>query len=741
MNMFKSGKRTILMIVLMISLFVVFFVWTSGKDGFSLSFDGITKFRRGLDVSGGTKLTYKIDFSKYDEIYGNQTELNAAKTNAQNIIFQNIDGRISSLGVSDYNAYPQQRNDETQIVVELGGITDMNQAKEIIGKTVELEFKLPNPEVSNKEERKTYANKIYQDVKNAPEKMKEFENKGSENVFYTTYDHKTLLELPSVYSDHIELLENTKEGEVSQFIEGKYGDQKYYNESGALETQEINGYTFIKLSKKETNTREKITLQDIVEVASKLGLHIEESLDIAGTDRGIASGSYVIANNQLQFNQGPIYNNEEAYTVRILQYIPEDLSSLTGAEYEAAAKKINDKKEFVTKELENDPKAEFSEVSLVYENTMSLTEIKKYFPSFVNQEKKTAKAYEQEGVIYFIYVSDKKAVNDQWYGFVIINDVDASAFEKEIKSETYYTFEEIFVQDQLTWVPALSSKGQSLDGKDFQYAETSISQLGEHVVAIHFNSIGKEVFCDITKHNLKKELAIFIGGKKITSPVIQAEICDGTAQIDGNFTKDSAKIMATELNEWALPAPLILIQEEKVAPSLWENAFMGAVIALVFGIVAIFVYMTVLYGIKKGLVTLCSIVSYTVVLLAVVKITGYALSLSGIAAIILSIGMAVDANVLIFERMKEEEENNGKSEAAAINVAYERSFAAIKDSQISTGIIGLFLFFIGINMFKGFGAMLVVGVLLTLLINVPLIKIYLTKILGVKEETTTKKKK
>lgn len=168
---------------------------------------------------------------------------------------------------------------------------------------------------------------------------------------------------------------------------------------------------------------------------------------------------------------------------------------------------------------------------------------------------------------------------------------------------------------------------------------------------------------------------------------------------------------------------------------------MGAVIALVFGIVAIFVYMIALYGIKKGLVTLCSIVSYTVVLLAVVKITGYALSLSGIAAIILSIGMAVDANVLIFERMKEEEENNGKSEAAAINVAYERSFAAIKDSQISTGIIGLFLFFIGINMFKGFGAMLVVGVLLTLLINVPLIKIYLTKILGVKEETTTKKKK
>lgn len=131
--------------------------------------------------------------------------------------------------------------------------------------------------------------------------------------------------------------------------------------------------------------------------------------------------------------------------------------------------------------------------------------------------------------------------------------------------------------------------------------------------------------------------------------------------------------------------------------------------------------MVVLYGIKKGIVTLISLVAYTLVLLAIVKITDYALSLSGIAAIILSIGMAVDANVLIFERMREEQEG-GKDIKSAIKIAYERSFTAIKDSQVSTGIIGFFLFCIGINIFKGFGLMLVVGVILTLCVNVPLIR-------------------
>ena len=131
--------------------------------------------------------------------------------------------------------------------------------------------------------------------------------------------------------------------------------------------------------------------------------------------------------------------------------------------------------------------------------------------------------------------------------------------------------------------------------------------------------------------------------------------------------------------------------------------------------------MTWIYGWKKWLVSLLSLTIYTMVLFAIVKIIDYTLSLSGIAAIILSIWMAVDANVLIFERMREEKENN-KSDYDAINIAYDRSWNAIRDGQISTWMIGLLLMLMWINMFKWFGTMLVVWVLLTLLINAPVIK-------------------
>jgi len=216
-------------------------------------------------------------------------------------------------------------------------------------------------------------------------------------------------------------------------------------------------------------------------------------------------------------------------------------------------------------------------------------------------------------------------------------------------------------------------------------------------------------------------MAIFIGGNIITAPTIQSKICDGSAQIDGQFTPESAKELTSSLNDGALPAPLILMQEEKVSPSLGESAFSGAVIALGLGIIAIFLYMTIVYGFRKGLISLLSILAYTLALLAIVKIIDYALSLSGIAAIILSIGMAIDANILIFERMREEKAE-GKTDDTSIRIAYDRSRAAIKDAQLSTGLIGLLLFMMGINMFKGFGSMLVIGVLLTLLVNVPLIK-------------------
>lgn len=176
-----------------------------------------------------------------------------------------------------------------------------------------------------------------------------------------------------------------------------------------------------------------------------------------------------------------------------------------------------------------------------------------------------------------------------------------------------------------------------------------------------------------------------------------------------------------------MPVPLLLVQEEKVSPSLGENAFRGALIATLVGVLAIILYIFFIYGWRKAFVTILTMLFYFTILLAIIKLIDYALSLSGIAAIILSIGMAIDANILIFERMNEEVKE-GKTFKSAISTAEKRSWSAIRDGQISTLLIGILLFAYGINIFKGFGSMIVLTALLTLFLNVPFIieTLYLT---------------
>ncbi len=219
-------------------------------------------------------------------------------------------------------------------------------------------------------------------------------------------------------------------------------------------------------------------------------------------------------------------------------------------------------------------------------------------------------------------------------------------------------------------------------------------------------------------------MAIFVGWEMLTSPVIRSKICGWTAQIDGDFTMDSAKELVDALNNWALPAPLVLMQEEKISPTLGSNALVWALIAAAIGIFAIFVYMLIVYGWKNAIVTLSVLVSFMVVLGFFMKFVDYALSLSGIAAVVLSIWMAVDANILIYERINEEEEK-WKTKHSAIETSYDRSRPAIRDWNVSTWLIALLLFMLWSNMFKWFGTMLMVTVLLTLFLNVPLTRMLL----------------
>ena len=733
MSSFWNKRRKIYGGLILLSAIIVFFVWwtfNSEKMSRQLSFmwNAVTNFRKWLDISGGTRLIYRISYDTYEQTYWDNTQaLNEIKSTVENIILKNIDGRISQLWVSDYKSFTQQLDNETQIVVEIWWVADLDQAKELIGKTVELEFKLPNDEEWVQADRIALAKNLYDDLSSNTDKFEAIaDNRQSENVYYTKYDKAILSELPTIYQDNLGVLNETQEGKVSPLMEWKYYSYQYQDWSWNIQTVDMNGYTFFRMISKEQWARAEISFDDVLEVAKSLwATYDDDTLDKEWAK--INSGSYIVEWDVLKFNKGEAYPNEEAYEVKIIAMIPDVSISVESGDEDSESESVESDDDFANRvesaknALLADNDAEISWASPLYEGVLSPSDLKSFINSFDVNNTDEVQVYEAEWLSYLIVFKDKKAAWDKWYNIANITGVDEEKFNEALESQMFYTMEEVFVQDKLSWKNAQSDDGKILNGANFKYAAVSTSQLWEPVVLINFDDTGKEIFCNITSKSIWKEMAIFIWWELITSPVIQAKICDGTAQIDGNFTAESAKELTNQLNDWALPAPLILMQEEKVSPTLWENALNWALLAMAIWFIAIWLYMSAVYGWKKWLVSLLSLTIYTMVLFAIVKIIDYALSLSGIAAIILSIWMAVDANVLIFERMREEKENK-KSDEEAINVAYDRSWNAIRDGQISTWMIGLLLMLMWINMFKWFGTMLVVWVLLTLLINAPVIK-------------------
>jgi hypothetical protein len=203
-------------------------------------------------------------------------------------------------------------------------VADLDQAKEIIGKTVELEFKLPNANTGDITERRALAEKLYQDVTANPDKMEELtDNRASENIFYTVYEDVSIAELPPLYQENIDLLSTLATGQLSQLLEGAYGNSQYYNENGELDMQTLNGFNFFRIIDRQTGTRTTATLQDLVEVATQLNLPYSTTFDIQATDQGIASGSYRITSGTLLYNNGELYSNQQAYNARILALVPE----------------------------------------------------------------------------------------------------------------------------------------------------------------------------------------------------------------------------------------------------------------------------------------------------------------------------------------------------------------------------------------------------------------------------------
>lgn len=253
-----------------------------------------------------------------------------------------------------------------------------------------------------------------------------------------------------------------------------------------------------------------------------------------------------------------------------------------------------------------------------------------------------------------------------------------------------------------------------LTGRYLESAQVSFDQrTGAPLVLLNFNSQGADLFAKITKANVGKVLAVFLDGQAITTPVIQQEIDSGSAEISGSFTPDEARTLARNLNYGALPVPIELVSTQTIGASLGDAALHAGVKAglIAYAIIAIFL---ILWYRLPGFLAAVSLLVYVTLNLALFKLIPVVLTAAGIAGFILSLGMAVDANILIFERMKEEL-SSGRSLDDAIREGFSRAWFSIRDSNLSSIITAVVLyFFASTAIVKGFALVFLIGVLVSM---------------------------
>jgi len=256
-------------------------------------------------------------------------------------------------------------------------------------------------------------------------------------------------------------------------------------------------------------------------------------------------------------------------------------------------------------------------------------------------------------------------------------------------------------------------KETGLTGKQLQRSSVTFNQsTGAPEVALQFNSDGAKLFAEITKRNTGKTIAIFLDGQILSNPTVNQEITGGNAVISGSFTLAEAKDLSRRLNAGALPVPIALVSQQTVGATLGSTSIERSIFAGIFGIIIVGLFMIVFYRLP-GLLATLALALYTLIVLAVFKLWPITLTLAGIAGFILSIGIALDANILIFERTKEEL-RNGRPLDAAIEEGFKRAWLSIRDSNVSSIITSLILIWFGSSLIKGFAITLLVGILISL---------------------------
>ncbi len=307
-----------------------------------------------------------------------------------------------------------------------------------------------------------------------------------------------------------------------------------------------------------------------------------------------------------------------------------------------------------------------------------------------------------------------KQLVESFFGYHIIKKFDerkTADGKEEIKAS------HILIETQSLEIDLSNPQSQwqytGLTGKQLKSAQVSFGgNTNESEVSLEFNEEGTKLFGEITQRNIGKPVAIFLDGVPISVPTVRETITGGKAVITGNFNIKEVKELAQRLSAGALPVAINLVSQQNIGPSLGRLSVNKSFVAGIIGLLAVMIFMITFYGFY-GLIASIALLIYALINMAVYKLLPVTLTLSAIAGFIISLGMAVDANVLIFERVKDEK-RLGKFGGTAINDGFRHAWTAIRDGNVTTLITCFILYYFGTGLIRGFGLTLGLGVILSM---------------------------
>ncbi|TAN33043.1 protein translocase subunit SecD [Patescibacteria group bacterium] len=588
-------------------------------------------FNLGLDLQGGAHLVYQAKTETIPE--GDRGD---AVEGVRDVIERRVRG---GLGVAEPLVQTTKVGGDYRVIVELPGVTDVNQAIKMIGETPILEFKEENHDPAR-------------DL--TPQEKKDLD------VFNSAADKKAKTALTAAL----------KPGADFGKIAAQYSEDQASKDKGGnlgFITKEIYPEIFAWAEKAKDGQAGK-TL-----VKSFDGLNVVKRLSGRDGEKMINASHLLVC-----------YAGAEGCESKLNK----DQARQRAGEIKAQASPAN-----------------FAQLVQQYSPDKKL-EVRGEELGWFKKGQMVPEFEEAAGAMPKGAVSN--AVETK-FGFHII-------YKKDEKPSREYEVARVYVKTkQASDVvpPAEEWKSSGLSGKQLKRAEvTQDNQSGQVQVNLQFNEEGTKLFGDITTRNVGKNVAIFLDGEPISIPRVNEAITSGSAVISGSFTLGEARLLSQRLNAGALPVAVDLISQQKVDATLGSEYLRKSFFAGIVGLILVLLFMIGYYRFP-GLLANVSLLVYALLSLAIFKIIGVTLTLSGIAGFILSIGMAVDANVLVFERMKEEL-RNGRSLLSAAEESFARAWPSIRDSNITTLISCGFLIWFGTGFVQGFAVTLAIGTLVSM---------------------------